>query len=138
MGALSGLEAEETTGIQRLELWKHGGLYISEKPFIGHGSDATGERLVMDVGNDRCHNEYINYAVCFGIPAAVFYVATVFAIYLRGLKHRRELTDSNLIGLCAALAYLISALVGNTMYYTAPYLFIMLGMGYFKKSENKT
>lgn len=138
LGALSGLEAEETTGIQRLELWKHGGLYIAEKPFIGHGSDATGERLVMDVGNDRCHNEYINYAVCFGIPAAVFYVAAVFAIYLRGLKHRRELTDSNLIGLCAALAYLISALVGNTMYYTAPYLFIMLGMGYFKESENKT
>lgn len=129
---------EKSTGTARIAMWYKCGDYIAERAFVGYGSDATGDRLLADTQiSDRCHNEYINYAVSFGVPATVFYVAAVFAIYLRGLKHRRELTDANLIGLCAALAYLISALVGNTMYYTAPYLFIMLGMGYFKKSENK-
>lgn len=130
---------ESSTGTARIRMWLKCGHYISERAFVGYGSDATGDRLLADTQiSDRCHNEYINYAVSFGVPATAFYIAAIFAVYLRGLKHRRELTDSNLIGLCSALAYLISALVGNTMYYTAPYLFIMLGMGYFKKSENKT
>lgn len=130
---------ETTTGTARIEMWLKCGDYLTERAFIGYGSDATGDRLLAETHvSDRCHNEYINYAVSFGVPATVFYIAAVFAVYLRGLKHRKELSGINLIGLCSALAYLFSAVFGNTMYYTAPYLFIMLGMGYFKKSENKT
>ena len=51
------------------------------------------------------------------------------------LKKKKQLTDMNYAGLCVAFAYLASALVGNTMYYTAPFLFIALGMGYVKNRE---
>lgn len=129
---------EASTGTARLKMWAYSAAYIVENPFFGHGSDATGERLEIESNiSDRCHNEYINYTISFGIPAVIFYICAVFAVYLRGLQHRRELSDINLIGLCSALPYLISALVGNTMYYSAPYLFIMLGLGYFRKAQPK-
>jgi hypothetical protein len=61
------------------------------------------------------------------------YVAAIFMIYLRGLKLKVYLTNMNYVGLCAAFAYLASSFMGNTMHYTAPYLFIALGMGYAAK-----
>ena len=132
-------EAELSTGIQRMILWENTFRYVCEKPFLGFSSDGTGKRLENDTAEhaDRCHCEYLNYAVSYGIPAAVFYISGVFTIYLRGLFRRKELNQYNMIGLCAAFAYLVSAAIGNTMYYTAPYLFIMLGFGYPKnKSDN--
>ena len=129
--------AEFSTGVSRLILWENGMKYIAEEPFKGHGADATLGRLFADSNGDaeRCHCEYMNYAICFGIPAALIYIAAVFSVYLRGLLARKKLTDINLIGLGAAMFYLISAAIANTMYYTAPFLFILLGMGYFRDTE---
>lgn len=124
-----------TTGTARIALWKHAFEYTMERPLTGHGSDVTGRRLMKEAGNDRCHCEYLNYAVSFGIPAAIVYIVAVFMVFLRGLKKKKQLTDMNYAGLCVAFAYLASALVGNTMYYTAPFLFIALGMGYVKNRE---
>lgn len=129
-------EAEHSTGVARIVLWENTWRYVCEKPFLGFSADATGKRLEEDAGIDRCHCEYLNYAVAYGIPAAVFYIAGVFTIYLRGLIRRKKLDRYNITGLCAAFAYLVSALVGNTMYYTAPLLFIMLGFGYIKDEPN--
>lgn len=129
-------EAEFSTGVSRMILWEMGMDYIIEKPLTGHGADVTGEEMeTLSNDSDRCHCEYMNYAISFGIPAVLLYIAAVFAVYLRGLLVKRRLTDINLIGLGAAMFYLISAVVGNTMYYTAPFLFILLGMGYFRESE---
>lgn len=124
---------EGTTGTSRIRLWEHAFQYLTEKPIIGHGADVTGDRLDREVGNDRCHCEYLNYAVSFGIPTALIYIVAVFMVYLRGLRKKKELKEMNYVGLCAAFAYLASALVGNSMFYTAPFLFIALGMGYVKE-----
>lgn len=132
-------EAEHTTGISRIILWENTCNYISERPVFGFGADGTGNRLKEDThDNDRCHCEYLNYAVCFGIPAAIVYIAAVFLVYLRGLKYRKKLTELNLLGLCAAMFYLCSAVVGNSMYSTAPFLFILLGFGYYRKTSTET
>lgn len=130
-------EAEYSTGVSRIILWKYTVKYISEKPLLGFSADETADRLFEDADSDRCHCEYLNYAVAYGIPAAVMYIAGVFTVYLRGLFRRKKLTRYNIIGLCAAFAYLVSAAVGNTMYYTAPYLFIMLGFGYPKNDADQ-
>lgn len=129
--------AEFSTGVSRIVLWENGLQYISEEPLKGHGADATSERMLEDSNqdNDRCHCEYMNYAISFGIPAALAYIAAVAAVYFRGLKHRKKLTETQLIGLGAAMFYLVSAVIGNSMYYTAPYLFILLGMGYFREQN---
>lgn len=127
-------EAEASTGVSRIILWENTCRYIGEKPVFGFGADGTWLRLLSDTNdNDRCHCEYLNYAVCFGIPAAAVYVAAVFLIYLRGLKHKKQLTELNLLGLCTAMFYLASATVGNSMYSTAPLLYILLGFGYYGK-----
>ena len=129
-------EAEYSTGTTRIVLWQHGLQYILEKPVFGHSADATGERLETETNDtDRCHCEYMNYAISFGIPAAVVYFAAMLSIYLRGLKHKKQLTDMNLLGLCSALFYLFSAAIGNTMYYTAPFLFILAGFGYYTEKN---
>ncbi len=131
-------EAEFTTGVSRMILWELGADYISEKWLTGHGADVTGEEMhTLTNDSDRCHCEYMNYAISFGVPATLLYVAAVFAVYLRGLMAKKKLTDINLVGLGAAMFYLVSAAVGNTMFYTAPFLFILLGMGYVSKEKTE-
>lgn len=124
-------EAERSTGIARIILWENTLDYISEKPFLGFAAEGTGDRLHAATNdNDRCHCEYLQYAVNYGIPAAIIYIAGIMTVYLRGLIRRKQLSEFNLIGLCVGFAYLVSAVVGNSMFYTAPFLFIMLGFGY--------
>lgn len=128
-------DIETTTGTLRLDMWKHTLEYISERPLLGFAAEGTRERLEHDTSECRVHNDYLLYAVNYGIPAALIYVLAIFSIFLRGLKHKKELSNINLLGLCCAFAYLVSAFLGNSMFYTAPYLFIMLGLGYYKTNE---
>lgn len=137
IGAIGEENPEATSGVFRLQLWEKTLEHIAERPLLGFGADGTYTRLLdeVDAGNGRAHSDYLHYAVCFGIPAAIIYVAAVFLIYLRGLKYKNKLTDSNLIGLCVAFAHLVSAAVGNSMFYTTPFLFIFLGLGYYKERD---
>ncbi len=136
--ALKGDEHNSSTGIARLVLWEHTINHISEKPLLGHSADKLLTRLEEETGMDgRCHCDYLHYAVCFGIPAAIIYIVAIFLIYLRGLKYKSSLNNTNLIGLCCAIAYLASAMVGSSMFYTAPFLFIMLGLGYYSESDKE-
>ena len=129
----SGIEnAPNSLGSGRLGLWRWTITRIRERPWVGYGSDALADAMTEALRNSRCHCEYMHYALSYGIPAAVLYVCGVFAVYLRGLRLRRTLTAEQIIGLCAAFGYMVSAAVGNTMWYTAPFAFILLGMGYGK------
>lgn len=107
--------------------------YISERPLLGFGVEGMSKRLLLDTARDRTHCEYLQYAAFFGIPAAISYVIGVFSVFLNGLKHRDALDLYTKTALIAAFAYLVSAAFGNTMYYTAPYLFILLGLGYYRE-----
>ena len=44
--------------------------------------------------------------------------------------NRKKLTNVQIVSLIASFAYLASSFFGVTMFYTAPYLFILLGLGY--------
>lgn len=121
----------DKAGTGRWTLWTHTMGYITEKPIFGFGVEGINERLALETHNvnDRPHNEFLEYAVFFGIPAAVAYICGVFSVYLSGLKNRAKLDLYEIAALAAAFAYLVSSVFGNTMYYTAPFLFIMLGLG---------
>ncbi len=125
-------ESAGNAGTGRWTLWTHTTDYITEKPIFGFGIEGISTRLWNDTMhiNDRPHNEFLQYAVFFGIPAAVLYVCGVFSVFLSGLKNRFRLDAYAIAALVAAFAYLVSSVFGNTMYYTAPYLFILLGIGY--------
>ena len=124
-------------GTKRIKLWGCTINHISKRPLTGYGIDGTKDMLMKEVGpmDDRPHNEYLYYAVSFGIPTAIAYLSCIFTIYFRGLFHKKELMDYNLIGLIGGFGYCVSAFFGNTMWYTAPFLFILLGYGYFKGNK---
>lgn len=70
-----------------------------------------------------------------GTGALLLYVAFLLAVFIRGAKNRKSLTDMNVVSLCTAFAYLVSSFTGVSMFYTAPYLFIFLAFGYYRKPE---
>lgn len=117
-------------GTGRWALWKHTVEYISEKPVFGWGVEGITERLGMesDTINDRPHNEYLQWTAFFGIPGGLLYLAGLCVIMF-GMFPRIKKSDSvSLACFVASAGYIASAFVGNTMYYTAPFFFIILGM----------
>ncbi len=121
-------------GTNRLNLWAFTIDKIKQKPLFGHGLEGITDELhqyTLDNNmfpNNRPHNEFLQYAVFYGIPAAAAYTLGCFAVFLRGLRLRKELDSTQISAFAAAFAYLVSSFVGNTMYYTTPMFFIYLGM----------
>jgi O-antigen ligase len=115
-------------GTGRWRRWTHTVQYIGERPFFGWGSEGIFDLLKEETGGSRPHNEYLQYAAFFGIPAALCYIAGVVSVFVKGIKKRAEIDIYTFAALVASFGYLVSALFGNTMSYTAPYFFIMLGL----------
>ena len=80
--------------------------------------------------NTRPHNEFLQYALFYGIPAGILYIAGCTSVYLRAVRRRARLDGLTLAALAGAFGYLIGSFFGVTVYNTAPFLFIMLGLGY--------
>ena len=125
-------EDADMAGSFRIKLWKHSFVYIKEKPLFGYGPEGTYNAWLFedDMGNDRPHNEYIQCALFMGIPAALFYLTGLFMLFFHCIKNRKQLPSYAIISGVAVFAYCISAFFGNTMFYTTPYFFMMLGMLY--------
>lgn len=136
---LSGEESEDQSSGRRLEMWINSVKLIGERPLLGFGVEGISDRIICvnEPNQHRPHNEYLQYAVFFGIPACLAYIAGIWSSFRTALKNKAQMDIYSLAAFCTAAAYLCSALFGNTMYYTAPYLFIFLGLGFgmAKKSE---
>lgn len=117
-------------GSFRIRLWKHAFSYIKERPLFGYGPEGTYYSWFFEdeVGWDRPHNEYIQHALFMGIPAAIFYIVGLILLFIYCIKNRKQLPNYAIISGIAVFAYCISAFFGNTMFYTTPYFFMMLGM----------
>lgn len=126
--AVDAPDADEA-GSLRIRLWKHSFKYIKERPFFGYGPEGTYYAFLDDgMGYDRPHNEYIQHALFMGIPAAIFYITGLLQLFLCCIKNRKQLPSYAIISGLAVFSYCISAFFGNTMYYTSPYFFIILGI----------
>ena len=123
----------DNAGTTRWKLWKFTAERISERPVFGFGNEGINHMLEAATGSSRPHNELLQYAAFYGIPAALLYLAGVMSIFLRGYKERAALDSGTLICLIGAFAYLVSSMFGNTMFYTAPFFFLLLGMGYVRE-----
>ena len=125
-------ENAKYAGAGRGLLWKLTVKYISEKPLLGWGTEGIRDRMVIESGhlNNRPHNEYLEYAAFFGIPACIAYLSAVLSVFVRAIRQRKLLSVMSITALIAAGTYLMSAFFGNTMFYTAPFLFIFMGLGF--------
>ena len=122
----------DSAGTGRWSLWTNTLRYIKERPLFGWGIEGIGEKLNADTNglNSRPHNEYLQYAAFFGIPAAVLYICGLISVFIKAVKDRVKLSNQRLACLVVTFTYLFSALFGNTMFYTAPYLFIFMGLSF--------
>ncbi len=124
-------EEAMAAGSGRWILWVNSMKLIKENPLFGIGHEGIiANRLYEVIGLNRPHNEYIEYALFYGIPAGVLYFTGCFSVYMRALKEKAKLDDLTMVALVSAFGYLVGAFFGLTLYCTTPYLFIMLGLGY--------
>ncbi len=125
-------------GSGRWILWTSVIKFMNEKPIswiTGLGIEGYGEKLYEIGKNTKVHNEFIEYLSFFGIPGLALYIWTVMDVFLHGLKMKEKLTPSMIACLAAAFGYLMSSFFGVTAFYTAPYFFIVLGLGYRTEEE---
>lgn len=125
------LETENApkAGSGRWELWIHGLNFITEKPLFGYGPDNLGARYLAEgISHDRPHNELIQIAASLGIPALFFYLVALARHFSILFVHRASLEINNISLNAIIVAYLFSSLLGNTMYYTSPFFFMLLGI----------
>ena len=123
------LRGGDTTyiGHGRWTLWEITLGYLADAPLFGYGCEGLSETLYDYLGIANPHNEPLTYAVSFGIPAAVLYVAGCISAVRKGLRCDKD-DDSRMIAGFAAMGYLLSSVFGVAMFYTAPYFFILMGL----------
>lgn len=135
---VSGSENAGNAGTVRWTLWVTSVEGIMDSPVFGQGVEGWDDILLERSRTGiHAHNEYLQYALFFGIPAAVTYIAGIVAVFIRGLKNRKKLDGFTLMALAAAFAYCVSAFFGNPKYYTAPFFFIILGLAYNYCTEDQ-
>ena len=120
----------DAAGTTRWLLWKTTAGYIVKRPWFGYGIEGIDDMLKEATGSARTHNEYLQYAATFGVPEALAYTTGCVMVFIRNVKYKRALREGSFICLTVAFTYLVSAFFGITMYNTAPFLFIFMGLGY--------
>jgi O-antigen ligase len=126
---VSNTETAEKAGSGRWILWVEGVKFSLEKPLFGFGPENLGARYMLEgIEHDRPHNEFIQIAASLGIPALLFYIAALFRHFSILALNRNNLNTTIITLNSIIVAYLISSLFGNTMFYTSPFYFMFLGM----------
>lgn len=118
-----------SAGSGRWQLWTNGLRFITERPFFGYGPDNLGAQYAaMGIKIDRPHNELIQIAASLGLPALLFYLTALGSLLISFIRRLKRLPVM-MIGLfCMLAAYMVSAMVGNTMFYTTPFFMMFLGI----------
>ena len=132
-------EAFNKIGSSRGVLWRYAWQFACERPIFGYGPDCFFDLYYLKTGvlNQRPHNEFLQIAASLGFPALGFYLAGLGSLFVRFIKRFKALSPLQLTLFVCVLSYLISSFFGNTMYYTSPYFFMLLGFCFnLSKNEN--
>lgn len=126
------VDGEDVNGIGtgRGVLWKEAIETIKENKLLGIGFEGVLYRYITSFHNIRPHSEFLQYALFHGIPAALLYFIGCFGIFIRALINKKMLTEATIMALITAFAYLVSSLFGLTLFSTAYFNFMFLGLGY--------
>lgn len=125
------LEAD-SAGSSRWRLWKETVRHMPEHPLIGFGV----EGLLNLYGIGTPHNEFLQYAAFFGIPVMLYYIAACAIVLWRIFRNHRQMSDSTMICFFVSIGYLASSFFGVTIFYTTPFIYILLGMTYAEYLRN--
>lgn len=122
-------------GSGRWPLWMAAVDFIREKPVFGYGPDNLGEQYAArNIELDRPHCVPLQIAASLGISALILYLAALTVYIVLFFKKGRGATVFELMLFSIGAAYVISSLVGNSMFYTTPYFCLIWGMALRLKS----
>ena len=109
-------------------LWKYGLQFFMERPIFGYGPENLETKYLENhISQDRPHNLLIQLATTSGLPGLLLYISAICVILWKSLKKLDMKNQLHVTFMFVVITYLISAMFGNSMYYTSPYFFILLG-----------
>lgn len=118
-----------SSGSGRWRIWVLGVQFVSERPLFGYGLNNLADQYArFQIEMAQPHNEFIQYAATMGIPALIFYTSAIISHLARFWKTRKILSTLSISVFCIVIAYLVNSLFGCSLYYTAPYFFMFLGL----------
>ena len=126
----AGDEEAIAAGSYRWAEWTSSCEVIGENKLFGIGFEGPEYRKDIYIYNARPHNEFIEYTLFYGIPVGVLYFVGCLGFFIRALKKKKHMDGATLACLTAAFGYLVSSFFGVTVFSTAMFLFMFLGMGY--------
>ncbi len=121
-----GSEKADAAGHGRVMLWKQGLKMIPKRPVFGYGPEQLDEELSEIMWVDRPDNEFIQHAVFLGVPGLAYYLTALIWLFIHQWLKMKRLDATTLVAAGCVIAYLVSAMFGNTMFYTTPYFYMFL------------
>lgn len=115
-------------GHGRLLYWITGVKMLLKSPIIGYGPEMYHEVLIEDIAIQRVDLEILQYGVFFGFPGMLLYLYSLFSLAGYRIKHLVKQSPETLIAAGCIISYMGSSCFGNTMFYTVPYFWMVLGM----------
>lgn len=116
-------------GSGRGETWIKVWELIKQKPVFGYGLECLLFQFTeqFDVNEGRTHNLLLQLLATVGIPGTIMYFTALAIIFIRLLSRSKDWTDVEKICAFVGISYMITALTGNSTYYTSPYFMMFLG-----------
>ena len=128
MGAILAGDTTGTEGSGRMTVWRQAAEYIRVRPVFGHGCEGTTLEMYSKLGIGDAHCEPMTYAIYYGIPAMILYLAGMVVVAIRYFRNRKNLPNTCRIAFLAASCYFLSSLVGVAIFYSTPFFFVFLGI----------
>lgn len=127
---------DDEFGTGRGLIWKQGFKLFLEHPLLGSGPGTTSKRFYIQWYRantgittyvDNAHNAYLGYLINIGIFGALSYVLLLLSSLITWIKKRKSNYFYLAIG-SGILCYIMQDFFTLNTYFTAPLLFIMLGL----------
>lgn len=116
-------------GSGRGETWIKVWELVEQRPMFGYGLECLLFQFAgqFDVNEGRTHNLLLQLLATVGIPGTLMYFSALAIIFIRLLKNWKTWDDIEKICVFVGISYMVTALTGNTTYYTSPYFMMFLG-----------
>ena len=116
-------------GSGRGETWIKVWELIKQRPLFGYGLECllfqfSGQ---FGIGEGRTHNLLLQLLATVGIPGTIMYFTALAIIFFRLLSNWKTWSDVEKITTFVGISYIVTALTGNSTYYTSPFFMMFLG-----------
>lgn len=122
-------ESVTKAGSGRGETWLKVWELVKQRPLFGYGLECllfqfSGQ---FDINEGRTHNLVLQLLGTVGIPGTLMYLSGLGIIFIRLIKNWKTWDDIEKICTFVGVSYMVTALTGNSTYYTSPYFMMFLG-----------